>query len=139
LSLYTSEDYAKAGVPMLPVVKGAKHTRLEILIYSLILIPVCQLPALTGLGGPIYLAVSGLGGAIFLLLALRLLRSHAGDAPDPRLDAGLYDVRVGAKTARNLFAFSILYLFLMFAALLAERTLGLLPFAPLPFLEGFNS
>jgi protoheme IX farnesyltransferase len=63
LSLYTSEDYAKAGVPMLPVVKGPKHTRLEILIYSLILIPVCQLPALTGLGGPIYLAVSALGGA----------------------------------------------------------------------------
>ena len=139
LSLYTSEDYAKAGVPMLPVVKGAKYTRLAILLYSLILIPICQLPALTGLGGPVYLAVSALGGAIFLLLATRLVRSQAGDATDPRLDSGLYDVRAGAKSARNLFAFSILYLFLMFAALLAERTLGLSPFAPLPFLEGFNS
>jgi protoheme IX farnesyltransferase len=138
LSLYTSEDYAKVGVPMMPVVKGAKSTRLQILVYTLLLLPVCQIPALSGLGGPAYLAVSGLGGLLFLTLAVRLFLSRAGDAADPRMDAGLYDVRAAAKDARNLFAFSILYLFLMFAALLAEHMLGITPFAALPLLEGFN-
>ena len=127
LSLYTSEDYAKAGVPMMPVVKGAASTRRQILIYSLLLIPVCMAPAFTGLGGAAYLAVSGLGGGVFLLLAWRLFRSQAGDALDPRNDDGLYDVRAGASTARNLFAFSILYLSLLFATLLVEKLMGLAP------------
>jgi len=133
LSLYTSEDYAKAGVPMMPVVKGAKSTRLQILVYSLLLIPICLAPAATGLGGPYYLAVSALGGAVFLLLAFRLFRSHAGEAADPRNDDGLYDVRAGARDARNLFAFSILYLSLLFATLLGEHLLGA---RPLPFRIG---
>ena len=127
LSLYTSEDYAKAGVPMMPVVKGASSTRLQILIYSLLLIPVCVAPAFTGLGGATYLAVSSLGGLVFLLLAWRLFRSHAGEAADPRNDDGLYDVRAGARDARNLFAFSILYLALLFATLLAEHLMGAPP------------
>ncbi|MBX3486022.1 heme o synthase [Phenylobacterium sp.] len=127
LSLYTSDDYAKAGVPMMPVVKGARSTRAQILIYSLLLIPVCVAPAFTGLGGVAYLAVSGLGGLVFLLLAWRLFRSHAGEAADPRNDDGLYDVRAGARDARNLFAFSILYLALMFATLLGEHLAGLKP------------
>ena len=127
LSLYTSEDYAKAGVPMMPVVKGASSTRLQILIYSLLLIPVCVAPAFTGLGGAGYLAVSGLGGLVFLLLAWRLYRSRAGEAADPRNDDGLYDVRAGARDARNLFAFSILYLSLLFATLLAEHLAGARP------------
>jgi protoheme IX farnesyltransferase len=125
LSLYTSEDYAKAGVPMLPVVKGAKATRLQILLYSLVLIPVCLIPAFTGLGGPLYLAVAALGGAVFLVLAWRVFRSKAGDAPDPRAaDRDLYDVKATAKDARNLFAFSILYLTALFAALLGEALTG---------------
>ncbi|WP_068875650.1 MULTISPECIES: heme o synthase [unclassified Phenylobacterium] len=127
LSLYTSEDYAKAGVPMMPVVKGAASTRLQILIYSLLLIPVCVAPAFTGLGGAGYLAVSTLGGLVFLLLAFRLYRSRAGEAADPRNDDGLYDVRAGARDARNLFAFSILYLALLFATLLAEHLMGARP------------
>jgi protoheme IX farnesyltransferase len=127
LSLYTSEDYAKAGVPMMPVVKGAASTRLQILAYSLLLIPVCVAPAFTGLGGATYLAVSGLGGLVFLLLAWRLYRSRAGEAADPRNDDGLYDVRAGARDARNLFAFSILYLALLFATLLAEHLMGARP------------
>jgi len=104
LSLYITTDYAKAGVPMLPV--------------------------LTGLGGPLYLAVAGLGGAVFLLLAVRVFLSKAGDAADPRAaDRDLYEVTddlkaAGAKAARNLFAFSILYLFAMFAALLGEAVFG---------------
>ena len=124
LSLYTSEDYAKAGVPMMPVVKGAASTRLQILVYSLLLIPICVAPAFTGLGGGIYLGVAALGGLVFLLLAWRLYRSHAGEAADPRNDDGLYDVRAGARDARNLFAFSILYLSLLFATLLGEHLAG---------------
>ncbi|MDB5457102.1 MAG: protoheme farnesyltransferase [Caulobacter sp.] len=125
LSLYTSEDYAKAGVPMMPVIKGAKATRLQILLYSLVLIPVCLAPAFTGLGGPLYLAVAALGGAVFLVLAWRVYRSKAGDAPDPRAaDRDLYDVKATAKDARNLFAFSILYLTALFAALLGEALTG---------------
>ncbi len=127
LSLYTSEDYAKAGVPMMPVVRGAGSTRRQVWIYSLLLIPVCVAPAFTGLGGAIYLAVSALGGLVFLLLAWRLYRSQAGEAADPRNDDGLYDVRAGARDARNLFAFSILYLALLFATLLGEHLMGLKP------------
>ena len=62
-----------------------------------------------------------------MLLAARLSRSHAGEAADPRNDDGLYDVRAGAKDARNLFAFSILYLTLLFATLLGEHLAGLKP------------
>jgi protoheme IX farnesyltransferase len=125
LSLYTAEDYAKAGVPMMPVVKGAASTRRQILIYSLIFVPVAIAPVFTGLGGTIYLAVSVLGGAAFIGLATRLYASRAGDAPDERRDDGLYEVKAGAKHARNMFAFSILYLFALFAALLAERLAGM--------------
>jgi protoheme IX farnesyltransferase len=125
LALYTTGDYAKAGVPMMPVAKGAASTRRQIMIYSLIFVPFAVAPAFTGLGGPMYLAVSGLGGALFLLLAFRLWRSGSGDADGAT--HGLYDVKVGSKDARNLFAFSILYLTLLFAALLAEHAFGAPP------------
>lgn len=126
LSLYTSEDYAKAGIPMMPVVKGAKSTRLQIFIYSLVLVPVAIAPIFVGLGGIFYGIVSIAGGAGFILLAFRLWRSRAGDSPDADSvgrEEVLYDVKVEAKSARNLFAFSILYLFALFAALLAEHGL----------------
>jgi protoheme IX farnesyltransferase len=130
LSLYTSEDYAKAGIPMMPVIKGAAHTRKQIWIYSLLFTPLCIVPAFTGLGGVAYLAVAALGGAVFLLLAWRLFRSRAGEPPvgeaaDLRNTDGLYDVRAGARDARNLFAFSILYLSLLFATLLVEHLMRL--------------
>jgi protoheme IX farnesyltransferase len=120
LALYTGDDYAKAGVPMMPVAKGAASTRRQIMAYSLAMVPIAVLPAFTGLGGPLYAGVSGLGGAMFLLLAYRLLCSRAGDKPGER-EAGLYDVKAEAKPARDLFAFSILYLSLLFAALLFEH------------------
>src|SRR4051812_698220 len=88
LSLYTSEDYAKAGVPMMPVVRGAASTRRQILGYSVALIPICVAPAFTGLGGAIYLSVAGLGGAVFLLLAWRALPPHARAGGRPRPDHG---------------------------------------------------
>jgi protoheme IX farnesyltransferase len=123
LSLYTTSDYAKAGVPMMSVVKGAKSTRLQILVYSLILVPLGLAPAATGLGGKTYMAVAGVGGAIFLTLAWRLFRSRAGDVAHGT--DGLYTVKPDVRPARNLFAFSIVYLFALFAALLAEHSLGL--------------
>ena len=122
LGLYTSEDYARAGVPMLPVVRGPKVTRLHILLYSLALVPVGLAPLVTGLGGRIYAVASVGGGAVFLALAVRLFMSKAGDtsASGP---GGLYARREGAREARDLFAWSIVYLFALFAALLAEHLL----------------
>ena len=126
LALYTSGDYAKAGVPMMPVAKGAASTRRQILLYSLVFVPAALAPSLTGLGGPLYLAVSAAGGALFLLLAARVAMSRVGDDADPRKQ-GLYDVKPDARPARNLFAFSILYLFALFASLLAEHLFGVSP------------
>ena len=129
LALYSAGDYAKAGIPMMPVARGARSTRLQILIYSLIFVPVAVLPGLIGPGGLIYLVVALLGGAGFLFLAVRLWRSRAGDQPDKAeavgREAALYDVRAEARPARNLFAFSILYLLALFAALLIEQLPGL--------------
>jgi protoheme IX farnesyltransferase len=126
LSLYTSEDYARAGVPMMPVTAGAASTRRQILAYSLVLAPLGVAPAFTGLGGGAYLAVAAAGGAGFVTLAWRLARSHAGEAGDARSSDGtLYDVKGGAKAARNLFAYSILYLFGLFTTLLAEHLLAI--------------
>ena len=126
LSLYTSEDYGKAGVPMMPVVRGARYTRLQILLYSLVFVPVAITPAFTGLGGRAYLAISIGGGLVFLILAWRLFLSRAGEQlTDSRTDDGLYGVKADVKPARNMFAFSILYLFGLFATLLAEHALNL--------------
>jgi protoheme IX farnesyltransferase len=129
LALYSAGDYAKAGIPMMPVARGARSTRLQILLYTLIFVPVAIAPAFLGLGGVVYLAVSVAGGLFFLALAIRLWRSRAGDQPDKveavGREAALYDVRAEAKPARNLFAFSILYLMALFSALLVEQLPGL--------------
>jgi heme o synthase len=124
LSLYTATDYAKAGVPMMPVVKGARSTRRQILGYSLLLAPLGVAPVFTGLGGPLYAVVAVVGGALFVALAARVWLSQAGEAPAEG-PGGLYASRPGAKAARDLFAVSILYLFALFAALLTEH--GVLP------------
>jgi protoheme IX farnesyltransferase len=124
LSLYVKDDYAAAGVPMLPVVKGAAATRRAIFIYSLLLVALALAPAASGLGGAAYLAAAAAGGVIFIILAARLARSGAGDGADAA--EGLYEVK-GPKEARDLFAYSIGYLFVLFAALLAERFIGLPP------------
>jgi protoheme IX farnesyltransferase len=123
LALYTSDDYAKAGIPMMPVVKGPRPTRRLILAYSLVFVPAAVAPVLTGLGGLVYAVVSITGGIAFLALAARLCLSRAGEEPGER-EAGLYEVKAGAKAARNLFAYSILYLFSLFAALLFEHGLA---------------
>ena len=123
LALYTTEDYANAGIPMMPVAKGAKSTRLQILIYSLIMAPVACLPIAFKMAGIAYAAVSILGGAFFIYLAVRVFLSRAGDHPEGG-EHSLYDVKKEAMAARNLFAFSILYLTALFATLLIEHLIS---------------
>ena len=117
LSLLAHKEYEKAGVPMLPVTHGAKATRLQILLYTLLLVPIGLAPVFTGLGGWIYGVSALLLGGAFLYGAISVFRSKAGDAGAPGADM---------KKARQLFLFSILYLFLLFAVLLVEHVgLGL--------------
>ena len=110
LSLWRSQDYARAGIPMLPVVAGAVETRRQILIYSLVLAPIGAAPWLVGEAGLIYGVTALVAGAMMGRLALQLRR--------------LGDTAAGDRTAKKLFGFSILYLFLLFAMLLIDDRLG---------------
>ena len=123
LALYKSGDYAAANVPMMPVAKGPKSTRLQILLYSIVLVVFAGAPVVTGLGGIAYAATSLGGGALFLLLAVRVFNSRAGEAGSAE-EGELYAVRAGDKAARDLFAFSIGYLAALFAALIVEHAFG---------------
>jgi protoheme IX farnesyltransferase len=110
LALLRKEEYARAGVPMLPVVAGDGETRKQILIYSLILAPLGTAPALFGFAGLAYGIAAGALGLVFLALALAVWRKRAAAA-----------AAAADAASRRLFAFSVLYLFLLFAALLVER------------------
>jgi protoheme IX farnesyltransferase len=125
LALYTTGDYAKAGVPMMPVVRGVASTKRQILAYCLLLAPLGVAPAFTGLGGRLYLAVAIGGGLGLILLAARLAAAKPAEGliANGRKET-LYEVRPEARPARDVFAFSILYLFSLFAALLLERLTG---------------
>ncbi len=105
LALYRSEDYRRARVPMLPVVAGERHTKWQMLLYALLLVPVSIAPYFIHLAGPVYLAIAAVLDAIFIGLSLLVLRAPTGD----------YTV------AKKMFAFSILYLFLLFACLIFDR------------------
>ncbi len=107
LALYRSRDYERVGVPMLPVVAGPDETRRQILLYSLALVPLAISPYFIGLGGIAYAAVSTVLGLIFLYLAFKVWRVREG--------------REGDHAAKQLFVFSIFYLFLLFAVLLGEH------------------
>jgi len=104
LSLYRTEDYARAGVPMLPVVAGEAETRRQILLYSLILAPLGAAPWFLGYAGPLYGVVAVVTGAAMVALAWRI-RGETG----------------GHAASKRMFAFSILYLFVLFAMLLVDR------------------
>jgi protoheme IX farnesyltransferase len=108
LALYRCEDYARAGIPMLPVVAGDVSTRRHIMLYTLIVVPVGIAPWLLGFAGALYGATAIVTGAVMLTLAGQVLRER----------------RPVERACRNLFAFSILYLFLLFATLLVERGWG---------------
>jgi protoheme IX farnesyltransferase len=108
LALFRKQDYDRAGVPMMPVVAGERSTRAQMLAYTCLLVPATFLPLLIGTSGWLYgLCAAGLGAGI-LRHALRVY----GDE--------------GVRSARGLFFFSILYLFLIFAALLLDRALTVL-------------
>jgi len=111
LALYRADDYANVGVPMLPVVAGKPATRRQILLYSVILLPVTLSPVVFGACGLIYGVGAGIFGLIFLALAFHIWR--VGDNND------------GDKPARRLFGYSIFYLFALFALMLGERLAGL--------------
>ena len=103
LSLYRAGEYAKAGVPMLPVVAGPRETKRQMLYYTLVLWPVAALPWPLGLAGPAYGAVALTLSALFTGTALAVCRDETD------------------RSARRMFAFSLLYLFLIFAALLVDH------------------
>jgi protoheme IX farnesyltransferase len=109
LSLYRMGDYARAGVPMMPVVAGARETKKQMLLYTIVLWPVALAPTYLGLTGVVYGAVAIVLSALFTLAAIRVWYD-AGDA-----------------SAKRMFAFSIFYLFLLFAVMLIDRA---------PFLAG---
>jgi protoheme IX farnesyltransferase len=103
LALYRKNEYAKAGVPMLPVTHGDKFTRLHVLLYTIILFAVSLLPFATRMSGWIYLAgAAGLGG-VFLYYAIRIVTAYSDDL------------------ARSTFRYSILYLSTLFAFLLVDH------------------
>jgi protoheme IX farnesyltransferase len=106
LALVRREDYARAGIPMLPVTHGEEETRRRILLYSLALVPVTLALGLLGVAGPVYWVPAALLGAAFIARAARLWRS------------------AGTADALPLFRFSILYLFVLFLLLTVDALLG---------------
>ena len=103
LALYRTQDYAKAGLPMLPVTHGAAYTRLHIVLYTVVLVLVTMLPFVIRMSGVIYLVAALALGGVFLAYAIRLHRNYS--------DA----------LARATFRYSILYLTALFAALLVDH------------------
>jgi protoheme IX farnesyltransferase len=110
LSLNRTDDYARARVPMLPVVAGAEETRRQILLYSVVLVPIGAAPWLLGYVDAIYGATALVAGALMVALAWRVRNAREGEGAH--------------RAAQQLFAFSILYLFVLFAVLLVEGVAG---------------
>jgi protoheme IX farnesyltransferase len=110
LALFVKTDYANAGVPMMPVVAGARATRIQVLLYTLPMVVSAVLPWPLGLTGAIYGIGAGLLSAIFLVLAVRVGFSTEAD-------------QAKMKAERYLFAWSIIYLFALFGFLVADRML----------------
>lgn len=107
LSLYAREDYARAGFPMLPVIAGERSTKIHMLIYTLLLVPLTLVPTLLGVTGKIYFAGAALLGALFILAAVRVLRDVTNAA--------------NYKTARQMFGYSIFYLFMIFLLMVLDK------------------
>ena len=120
LALYMKTDYGRVGIPMMPNVRGAKSTRVQILVYAVILAVTAMLPVATGLVGLPYLVIGGLLNLVFLALAWRVYNSRAGEKGE-HTSGELYAVQAGNRHARNLFAYSILYLFALFGALVLDH------------------
>ena len=110
LALFVKTDYANAGVPMLPVTNGLAATRRQVLLYTFPLVAAALAPVLLGMTGLIYGAAAGALNAVFLLLAVRVGLNRAS-------------VPAEMQPEKQLFAFSIFYLFALFGALAADRML----------------
>ena len=106
LSLYRAGDYARAGVPMMPVTRGAATTKRQMLAYTLLLLPLAAGPYFLDVAGPIYLAGALLLGGLFVAAAWAVLRDRTD------------------RSARRMFGYSILYLFLLFALLMLDSGHG---------------
>ena len=106
LALYRSEDYARAGIPMLPVVAGRRETKRQILLYTTLLVPLTLLPSALHATGAVYAALAAILGAMFIVCAWRVWREPEGQAD---------------RAAKAMFGFSILYLFLLFALMVLDR------------------
>ena len=111
LALFVQSDYAKVGIPMLPVVKGQKATRRQILIYSILLVPIAAAPWLIGGTGIVYGVAAIVLTLAFLLLSLPVAFRQAVEGD-------------GMKPEKRLFAFSVFYLFALFTALVVDRLLA---------------
>ena len=111
LALFVKTDYAKVGIPMMPVVAGEKSTRRQILGYCLVLLPLSAAPWFIGGTGPVYGIAALALSAAFLLLALPVAFRTPGEG-----DA--------MKPEKRLFGFSVLYLFALFAALVADHLIA---------------
>ena len=107
LSLYKTEDYRKANIPMLPVTSGVKTTKLNIFVYALLLFPIVLAPFFLKYFGLIYLVLSGILGFYYVFICYRLLRAN--------------ETRLEKKIAKQIFGFSIFYLFMIFASVLIDR------------------
>jgi len=112
LSLYASGDYERAGVPMLPVVRGPRHTRICVMVYTLLLVPVTLLPFVLGLTGRIYGLSALILGALFVAYSWATLHDQQ--------DANGKSLTKDAP-AKATFKYSILYLFILFGACALDR------------------
>src|SRR6266566_2827498 len=110
LSLVRTEDYARARIPMLPVVAGAEETRRQIMRYSIVLVPIGAAPWLLGYAQAVYGLTAVVAGTLMVMFAWRVRRNRHGAC--------------AARAAHHLFGFSILYLFVLFAVLLIDARLG---------------
>jgi protoheme IX farnesyltransferase len=110
LSLFVRSDYAAAGIPMLPVVAGVQSTRRQILLYSLPMAAAAIAPWLLGLAGPVYGACAAVLSLVFLVLAGRVAANLAAEPS-------------GMDAEKHLFAYSVFYLFALFAVLVVDRRL----------------
>jgi heme o synthase len=121
LSLLRAGEYARAGVPMLPVVAGRTETKRQILLYTGVLVPASLAPWLCGVAGAVYAVAAVAAGGLIAVLAWQLWTAGDGRPTD--------------QAARRLFGFSILYLFVLFAVLLVDRAVGM-PLGGRAFLFG---
>ena len=109
LSLYKSSDYKKAKIPMLPIISGTKTTKLNILVYALMMLPAIIAPYFLNFASEFYLTASSVMSAYYVYLCLRLYRSKIAS--------------ISNKIARKIFIYSIFYLFFIFLILLIDHLL----------------